>query len=127
MFNPQLRTQKRIVGMVFIQGGHGPGKPGNGGKIVAFEIPVGNSASILRCGATSSNTIKRKSSSFKNHIHERNFGRVLDLYNESLKEQIVATPQQMWFVWAEILVVPKNIHADWVKEIAIMTPIAKKD
>ena len=33
----------------------------------------------------------------------------------------------MWFVWAEILVVPKNIHADWVKEIAIMTPIAKKD
>jgi len=60
---------------------------------MAFEIPVGNSASILRCGATASNNTTSSSSSSskrkestKNAISARNFGRVLDLYNESLRE-----------------------------------------
>lgn len=60
-------------------------------KIMAYEIPVGNSASILRCGvASTNNTSKRKdgsSSSVSNLRSERNFARVLELYNQSLKEK----------------------------------------
>lgn len=63
-------------------------------KIMAYEIPVGNSASILRCGvASTNNTSKRKdgtsssSSSAPNSRSERNFARVLELYNQSLKEK----------------------------------------
>lgn len=50
-------------------------------KITSFEIPVGDSASILRCGAVATNTFKRKATS---ETSQRNFARVLELYTESL-------------------------------------------
>lgn len=53
-------------------------------KIVSSEIPVGNSASILRCGAPISKTGSK--SSRKNAYGARDFGRVLDLYYDSIKE-----------------------------------------
>ena len=57
-------------------------------KITSFEIPVGNSASILRCGATATKTTsKHKSSSSSSSSAKKNFARVLDLYTESLKQQ----------------------------------------
>eukprot|EP01083_Nonionella_stella_P215469 775452_1 len=63
-------------------------------KIMAYEIPVGNSASILRCGVASTNNtskgkdgISSSSSSAPNSRSERNFARVLELYNQSLKEK----------------------------------------
>lgn len=60
-------------------------------QITGFEVPVGNSASILRCGATASNSSggKRKGStiSSSNTNSARNFARVLELYTESLKSE----------------------------------------
>lgn len=50
-------------------------------KIVSSEIPVGNSASILRCGAPISKTKSKKTATTT-----RDFSRVLDLYYESVKE-----------------------------------------
>lgn len=55
-------------------------------KITSFEIPVGDSASILRCGATSTNMSKRKSTV---ELSQRNFAKVLELYAESLKQSQV--------------------------------------
>lgn len=54
-------------------------------KITSFEIPVGDSASILRCGAitSSTNASKRKSTM---EISQRNFVKVLELYADSLKQ-----------------------------------------
>jgi parafibromin len=55
-----------------------------GEKITSFEIPVGNSASILRCGATATkSTPKQKSTG---SLSGRNFAGVLELYMESLKQ-----------------------------------------
>jgi parafibromin len=60
-------------------------------QITGFEVPVGNSASVLRCGATASNATgaKRKGSmiSSSNTNGSRNFARVLELYTESLKSE----------------------------------------
>jgi len=59
-------------------------------KITNFEIPVGNSGSILRCGAMSSNinTNKKRTGNESETTHDqRNFARVLDLFKESEKEQ----------------------------------------
>lgn len=63
-------------------------------KITNFEIPVGDSGSILRCGAMSSNLTSqfvsnhgRKSSSGVSEENKRNFARVLDLFEEARKEE----------------------------------------
>mmetsp|Transcript_60111 Transcript_60111/g.178222 ORF Transcript_60111/g.178222 Transcript_60111/m.178222 type:complete len:645 (-) Transcript_60111:350-2284(-) len=48
-------------------------------SITAMEIPVGDSASVLRCGAAGSSG-----------DNKRDFGRVLDLYNEVLKAEEAA-------------------------------------
>lgn len=60
-------------------------------KIIGFEIPVGNSASILRCGVTATNVSgsKRKGMSPMHNSASigRNFAGVLELYNESLKTE----------------------------------------
>eukprot|EP00557_Chaetoceros_sp_GSL56_P012061 CAMPEP_0176479928 /NCGR_PEP_ID=MMETSP0200_2-20121128/2008_1 /TAXON_ID=947934 /ORGANISM="Chaetoceros sp., Strain GSL56" /LENGTH=454 /DNA_ID=CAMNT_0017876019 /DNA_START=47 /DNA_END=1408 /DNA_ORIENTATION=+ len=55
-------------------------------KITSFEIPVGDSASILRCGAMSTHASKRKSTL---ETSQKNFARVLELYAESLKQSQV--------------------------------------
>jgi len=55
-------------------------------KITSFEIPVGDSASILRCGVTATFSSKRKGT---HESIQRNFARVLELYNESLKQSHV--------------------------------------
>ena len=60
-------------------------------QITGFEVPVGNSASVLRCGATASNPsgAKRKGGSLSSSSanNGRNFARVLELYAESLKSE----------------------------------------
>lgn len=53
-------------------------------KITSFEIPVGNSASILRCGATATKSSSKQKSAAPSS--GRNFARVLELYTESLKQ-----------------------------------------
>lgn len=58
-------------------------------KITSFEIPVGDSGSILRCGAMSSSvpqTNGRKSGTTDSHS-QRNFKHVLDLFEESRKAE----------------------------------------
>jgi len=53
-------------------------------KIASLEIPVGDSATILRCGATATNTSsKRKAVATSS---DKNFARVLELYAESVKQ-----------------------------------------
>ena len=53
-------------------------------KIACLEIPVGDSATILRCGATATNTSnKRKAVSTSS---DKNFARVLELYADSVKQ-----------------------------------------
>lgn len=56
-------------------------------KIANFEIPVGDSASILRCGAAATTGNSKKSGSQSSS--ERNFSRVLDLFMQSAKEEKV--------------------------------------
>lgn len=52
-------------------------------KITSLEIPVGDSASILRCGATATNASnKRKAAPVSS---DKNFARVLELYADSMK------------------------------------------
>jgi len=55
-------------------------------KITSFEIPVGDSASILRCGTTATNTSSKRQAA-PSSSSARNFVRVLELYADSLKER----------------------------------------
>ena len=55
-------------------------------KITNFEIPVGDSASILRCGATATNNENSKQRGGASSS-DKNFSRVLKIYMESLKDR----------------------------------------
>ena len=59
-------------------------------KITNFEIPVGDSATILRCGALSSNTPQTggRKRGISDAVTQKNFKRVLELFEESKKEEI---------------------------------------
>eukprot|EP00551_Chaetoceros_affinis_P009642 CAMPEP_0203675330 /NCGR_PEP_ID=MMETSP0090-20130426/19789_1 /ASSEMBLY_ACC=CAM_ASM_001088 /TAXON_ID=426623 /ORGANISM="Chaetoceros affinis, Strain CCMP159" /LENGTH=467 /DNA_ID=CAMNT_0050541487 /DNA_START=61 /DNA_END=1461 /DNA_ORIENTATION=- len=59
-------------------------------KVTNFEIPVGDSGSILRCGAMSSTLPQhngRKPGASVDALSQRNFARVLALFEESKKEE----------------------------------------
>lgn len=59
-------------------------------KITSFEIPVGDSATILRCGALSSNTPQTsgRKRGISDAVTQKNFKRVLELFDESKKEEM---------------------------------------
>ncbi len=59
-------------------------------KITSFEIPVGDSSSILRCGALSTNTTQTngRRGGKVDAMAQKNFKRVLDLFEESRKEEM---------------------------------------
>jgi parafibromin len=58
-------------------------------KITSFEIPVGDSGSILRCGALTSEISKShgRQSGTADALNQRNFARVLDLFEEAKREE----------------------------------------
>ncbi len=59
-------------------------------KVTNFEIPVGDSGSILRCGAMSSAVPQnngRKPSGVVDALNQKNFARVLELFEESKKHE----------------------------------------
>ncbi len=59
-------------------------------KITSFEIPVGDSGSILRCGALSTNTPQTsgRKRGVSDALTQKNFKRVLELFEESKKEEM---------------------------------------
>jgi len=59
-------------------------------KIMTFEMPVGDSASILRCGVSSTSSSRPKSKG--TNTNTRDFTRVLELYNETLLIDKRSTP-----------------------------------